>query len=92
MNIPELTREQLVFLQDTLSKARAEWFNKYEDSHTDIHIDEEEAYYNYIMAKELRRLFFHAGQRDTLAIDERTYHEQRADQLHDTDGKESWLR
>jgi len=82
MNPPELTREQLVFLQETLSKVRAEWFNKFEDSHTDFHLDEDECYNNYIMAKELRRLFYHLGQRDTLAVNDGKYHEQRFDQGH----------
>lgn len=83
MNPPELTREQLIFLQETLSKTRAEWFNKFEDSHTDARYDEEECYNNYIMAKELRRIFYHLGQRDTLTYDDQTYHEQRLDQGHD---------
>mgnify|MGYP006239903603 CR=1 FL=1 len=83
MNVPELTKEQLLFLQNILTEARAEWFNKFEDSHTNPHLDEETCYDNYITAKELRRIFFHLGNRDTLAIDGRSYHEQRLDQGHD---------
>ena len=82
MNLPELTKEQLIFLQETLNEARAEWFNKYEDSHTDYNLNEERCLNNYHMAKELRTLFYQMGQRDTLAYDD-LYHEQRLDQRHD---------
>ena len=82
MNAPEFSREQLIFLQETLSQARVDWFNKFEDSHTDIHLNEEKCYSNYMMAKELRNLFYNLGQRDTLAVADGQYHEQRLDQGH----------
>ena len=82
MNSKELTKEQLIFLQETLNTARAEWFNKYEDSHTDYHLNEKTCLNNYHMAKELRTLFYQMGERDTLAYDDH-YHEQRLDQRHD---------
>ena len=83
MNTPEFSREQLIFLQETLSQARVDWFNKFEDSHTDVHLNEKQCYGNYVMAKELRNLFYHLGQRDTLAVDDGRYHEQRLDQGHE---------
>ena len=80
--VPEFTRDELKFLQDTLNELRAITFNELmEAKHRDLPTESLE--HDYKMSKALRDKVYHLGGRDTLALGAE-YHEVRWwDQQHD---------
>jgi len=79
---PELSKEEIKFLQELLNQERADSFNYYEDLKILGQEEESEIIHNqYLMIKNLRNKFYHMTGRDTLAPGN---HEQRWwDQRHD---------
>ena len=80
--VPEFTKEELKFLQDTLDQLRSITFNELmEAKHRDRPTESLEK--DYKLSKALRDKVYHLGGRDTLALGS-DYHEVRWwDQQHD---------